>query len=513
MRTILLWLISLPLFFLGDNLDGALSGLSGECTIGVFSGKATADGRPMLWKNRDVSRAVQKFCYYEPSRDTDYLYSFIANSYAPDTAKVFMGLNEVGFGIINSNSYNLGDSLRDGIDDGDLIRMALERCRTLGDFEYLLDATARKGRKDCWNIGAVDAEGNAALYECSNYTFVKYDANDTAQTPDGIIIRATFGLSGTDEDRIGMERYKRACELAHSKDNDYPLDVEFVFRILTRDLANPIANPYPLPYNGRQNRRPPGFIYAQDVTINRENSQSIMVVRGTRPGEDPRLATLFCSIGQPVLTVCYPLWVLSGKIPEALYLGDETPMYTLVARHRTYLYPFIKDPGYLDSRYLVDSDSSGIYSHTLPLEREVIRRADDLIREWSVDMPRPDQIAEAQDELANYIFDSYSLIPFGKSDDAVPRAKDLPEIANYPNPFNASTTIQLIGFGRDERISVIVFDILGREVKAINVVSDDNRFAVWDGTDNHNSPAASGVYLIRAESSDRSAITKALLMK
>ena len=67
----------------------------GECTIGVFSGRATADGRPMLWKNRDVTNAVQKFCYFKPDNDTDSpRYAFIGNVYSEDTTRVFMGLND-----------------------------------------------------------------------------------------------------------------------------------------------------------------------------------------------------------------------------------------------------------------------------------------------------------------------------------------------------------------------------------------------------------------------------------
>jgi hypothetical protein len=37
--------------------------LRGDCTIGVFSGEVTSDGRPLLWKNRDVADANQRFIY------------------------------------------------------------------------------------------------------------------------------------------------------------------------------------------------------------------------------------------------------------------------------------------------------------------------------------------------------------------------------------------------------------------------------------------------------------------
>jgi hypothetical protein len=424
-----------------------------------------------------------------------------------------MGLNEVGFGIINSNSYNLGDNLYDGVNDGILLRMALERCRTLRDLEDLLDFTGEKGRRDCWNIGAFDAEGNAALYECSNRDYVKYDANDPEQAPDGIILRTTFSLSGAEENRVGLERYKRVCQLVHGRDNENPVDVEFVLQKLSRDLANPIADPYPLPYSGRQNNRQPGFIYSHGVTINRDNSRSCMVIRGVRPEEDPRLGTIFTSIGAPVVSLVYPLWVASCQIPSVLNFGIETAMYSLVSRHRANLYPHSKDPFYLDSRYLVGPDGDGIFSYTLPLEREVIKIADDYLTEWSDNYPSASVIVDAQNGLAEYIFDSYSQIPLGRPEREIRGSRSLPEIASYPNPFNARAYIRFSGFDGDDVVQISVYDILGREIKRFDNVNGIDGSIIWNGDDNRNRPVASGVYLIRATGSHNTAATKTLLMK
>lgn len=513
MKSALLKLAVLTLIFLGGGRPNPADTDYGECTIGVFSGRATADGRPMLWKNRDVLGAVQKFCYYRAPVDRDVYYSFIGNCYSDDTTKVYMGLNEVGFAVINSNSYNLGDSLRDGVDDGDLLRMALERCRTLEDLEDLLDLTSQKGRKDCWNIGALDASGHAALYECSNRSYVKFDVDDPEQAPDGIILRATFGLSGTDANRIGTERYKRAVHLVYGRKSDVPLDVRFVLETLARDLSNPIADPYPLPYNGSQNRREPGFIFTDGVSINRSVSRSVMVIRGNRPGEDPLLSTLFCSIGPPVLGVAFPLWVRSGHVPDPLNIGIETPMYSLVKLHRAELYPLLKDPEYLDSHYLVNDLGAGIFSYTLPLERNVIDSADAYVASWGENMPSPHEVDTRQEDLAEYIFEVYSSIPVGKSGGSTPESITLPTVANYPNPFNGRTTIHLTGFDSSRRVNVRIFDLLGREVTTMEISGGQSRFAVWDGRGEGGRPLASGVFLISAESEGRSATAKALLIK
>ncbi len=513
MKSFWLHIVIFLLVFCSDRLAFIPPPGLGECTIGVFSGSATVDGRPMLWKNRDVTDAVQKFCYFQPPRDADRpAYGFLGNVYSSDTNSVYMGVNEVGFAIINSNSYNLGDSLPDGINDGDLMRMALERCQTLQDFEALLDLTAEKGRKDCWNIGAFDARGNAALYECSNYEYVKFDANDPEDATNGVILRATFGLSGG-PNKVGIERYKRVNHLVHERVNEEPLDAEFILQVLSRDLANPIADPYPLPYTGMQNGRPEGFILTQMVTINRFLSRSCMVIRGTKPGEDPSLSTSFCTIGAPVVSVAFPLWVRARQVPPVLNMGLEVPMYTLTNRHRAHLYPSPKANVYINSLYLVNLDGGGFYSYTLPLERQAIEIAEEFVNEWNIVRPSPEEVEDAQMILARLVYETYLEIPIGYDDRFLPEIETQPEIASYPNPFNAQATIHINGFNDDEPIHINIYDLLGRQVRSLQAVGVGEDFAVWDGTDNYGRPLASGIYLIRAETSRNSAVTKSLLMK
>lgn len=513
MKSFWLHFVVLLLVFCSDRFAFLPPPGPGECTIGVFSGSATVDGRPMLWKNRDVNDGVQKFCYFQPPGDADRpAYGFLGNVYSSDTNAVYMGVNEVGFAIVNSNSYNLGDSLPDGVSDGDLMRMALERCQTLQDFEALLDLTAEKGRKDCWNIGAFDAEGNVALYECSNYGYVRFDANNPEHATNGVILRATFGLSGG-PNRVGIERYKRANHLVHERINEKPLDAGFVLQVLSRDLANPIADPYPLPYTGIQNGRPEGFILTRMVTINRFISRSCMVIRGTKPGEDPSLSTSFCILGVPVSSVAFPLWVRARQVPPVLNMGLEVPMYSSTNRHRAHLYPSPKASDYINSLYLVNLDSGGLYSYTLPLERQAMEIAEELVNHWNNDRPSPDEVADAQRILARLVFETYRDIPVGFDDGFLPEDETRPEIASYPNPFNARATIHINGFNDDEPIHISIYDLLGRRVRSLETVSAGEDFAVWDGTDNYGRPLASGIYLMRAETSGYSAVTKSLLIK
>lgn len=514
MKRYFLHFLLIPLIFFSDKYAFIPPADSGECTIGVFAGSATADGRPILWKNRDVTNDIQKFCYFEPrlpNSDTVF-FPYIGNVYSADTTKVYMGLNQAGFAIINANCYNLPDTLGRGIDDGELLRMALERCRTVSDFDHFLDNTVVKGRKDCWNVGVIDAHGGAALYECSNYTYTKYDASDPEQTPDGIIIRTTFAFSGNSH-RPSMNRYKRAHYLAHNPRGEAKLDVRYVLQIMSRDLFNFLDDPYPLPYTGQQNGMPPGFILSQDVTINRNVTRSVMVIRGVMPDEDPRLSTVFCTIGPPVISVAYPLWVSSRSVPVQLNFGEEVPMFTKVLQHRNNLYPLAKLPLYLDSGYLKNVHGTGLYDLILPLEDQAIDYADSCLKSWKNSIPNNAGVRDAQQDIANYIFSSYSQIPPVSTGIKQPEDYYTADISCYPNPFNSHTIIYLSGFGERAELSLEIFDILGRKVGEIPHISGPQNKITWDGRDFHGNQLPSGVYFVRAETDTFSRTVKTLLIK
>lgn len=514
MKAVILHSLVFLLVILNDRFTYVHPDDHGECTIAVISGSATADGRPLLWKNRDVTNDIQKFCYFEPRlphAETTF-YAFIGNVYSSDTNRVYMGVNEVGFAIINANCYNLPDSLARGIDDGELLRMALERCRSVEEFELFLNYTHIKGRKDCWNIGAIDANGGARMYECGNYSYEKYDASNPEDAPDGIIVRTTFALSGG-PNRPSMNRYKRAYKLAHERDNEQPLDVKYVLQTMSRDLFNYLDDPYPLPYTRQQNGRPPGFILSRDVTINRDITRSVMVFRGVAPGEDPRLSTAFSTIGPPVISVAYPLWVLSRRIPVQLNFGQQVPMFSRVLVHRQMLYPLQKEPLYLNSLYLKNDDGTGLFEYIFPLENQSIAMADSLLELWSAQIPTSAEMWEAQRSIALYVYSNYSEIPALMTGLEHPTGYATAEISCYPNPFNSSTVIYLSGFNSNSELSVKIYDLLGRQVRSFRGIQGSEFSISWDGKDDYANRLSSGVYFVRAETSEFSKTVKTLLIK
>ena len=73
------------------------------CTSAIISGKATPDGRPLMWKHRDTGEDNNRVDYIKGPK-----YNFIALINSPDMLpEAWCGTNEVGFSIMNTASYNL----------------------------------------------------------------------------------------------------------------------------------------------------------------------------------------------------------------------------------------------------------------------------------------------------------------------------------------------------------------------------------------------------------------------
>ncbi|MBT4944724.1 MAG: hypothetical protein HON27_00995, partial [Candidatus Marinimicrobia bacterium] len=105
-----------------------------SCTSAVVSGKATDDGRPLLWKHRDTGDVENKLVYIEGSK---YDFVGVANRVDTLSQQIWMGSNEAGFAIMNTASYNLNQGqVCDVPDDqeGLFMRAVLEVCADLDDF-------------------------------------------------------------------------------------------------------------------------------------------------------------------------------------------------------------------------------------------------------------------------------------------------------------------------------------------------------------------------------------------
>ena len=67
---------------------------------------------------------------------------------------------------------------------------------------------------------------------------------------------------------------------------------------------------------------------------------------------------------------------------------------------------------------------------------------------------------------------------------------------NFPNPFNAITTIRF-ALPEESMITLKIFDILGREIKTLVsgvICGPGTHFILWDGNDNFGKNVSTGVY-------------------
>jgi len=85
---------------------------------------------------------------------------------------------------------------------------------------------------------------------------------------------------------------------------------------------------------------------------------------------------------------------------------------------------------------------------------------------------------------------------------------------NYPNPFNATTTITYY-IPHQSRVTITIHDILGQDVVTlVDEVKPSGMFRVeWDGKNSGGDPAATGLYICSMKTGQFSQSTKLMLLK
>lgn len=296
-------------------LCGLLSADSGYCcTSAIFSGKVTADGRPIIWKNRD-SDSVHNRVEYVAACDT-VKYSFVYLSNSKDSPKeAWSGLNSAGFSIMNTVSYNIrqeGDDTPESLMDreGVVMYRALASCATLEDFERLLDNLDKPSGLET-NFGVIDACGGAAYYEVNNFSWVKYDVNDA---PEGYLIRSNYSFSGRLNEGKGYVRYDNASQLVKERlDSGAKIDVRFIIDGLSRSFYNSEFGQNPL-LDGNS-------FFIDRNFIPRKSSVAVTIVQGVNSMEDAAGCVFWCALGYPPTSVIAPMRVSEGSIP-AEFMGS-----------------------------------------------------------------------------------------------------------------------------------------------------------------------------------------------
>jgi PKD repeat protein len=356
-----------------------------ECTIAVVSGSLTTDGRPLLWKNRDTDYLDQEVRYFDDGYHGGYI--TVVSTGIDETSTAYIGVNDEGFSIMNANApdLNTGSPTSHGI----LMKLALQECGSVADFEALLNATA-DNRGHIWsNFGVIDRLGGAAIFETDDLDHVRYDAD----LEGGFVLRTNFsywGGGGPDS------RYDRAYELISSAVDSGQLDHRYIVQTVAKDIGGPPSLPC-------------GEWPTTDPAISKSRTQAAAVVHGVLPGEDPRLSTFWCSLGEPSCGVFVPLWSCAGTPPSEMSVpGQTAPMCAEIHVKELYCYSNLTGDTTIDTNALVGDDGlGGIQGYSLPLEIEAFDETAVKLADWRLVFPSAAEIAQFQTERTGRTFFYY----------------------------------------------------------------------------------------------------------
>lgn len=372
------------------------------CTTAIVSGKVTKSGRPLLLKHRDSGFEQNKLMFFE---DGKYKYIGLVNSEDKLGKEVWGGVNSEGFAIINSASYNLkpdSDTTKLMDKEGIVMKLALQECATIKDFENLL-LNMNKPLGVEANFGVIDAKGGAAYFETNNFTFNKIDANYLSVAPFGYLIRTNYSFVTDKNDGYGYIRYNTANELFYEAAMEDNLSVKFILQDVSRSLKHSLLN-VDLKKNIEVSESENKLILFQDF-IPRNSSCATILIEGVKPNESPELATLWTVLGFQLTSVAIPTWVKSGAELPKLLLADNSgnaPLCGKALKLKNELFPVKLGNGqnYINIPKLINKEKTGFLQKLKPLEDKIIEKTNSKLNEWRSKKQLP---KDEVDNLYNFL--------------------------------------------------------------------------------------------------------------
>lgn len=352
--------------------------MADACTSAIVSADASASGRPLLWKHRDTSTIDNKV-EYVPSKDGAYAYVALFNAADRNLEEAWTGMNEVGFAVMNTASYNIKDDNvpqkkmdREGL----VMTIALRSCRSVDDFEELLNSLPRPMGVEA-NFGVIDAAGNGAYFETNNDSYVKYDLKDA---PGGVLVRTNYSHSGRKGEGYGYVREANAehmiCPIIEHEGKISP---EFLTEEVSRSFYHDVRKEDALEGTER-------WAVDEDF-IPRYKSTATIVIEGISPVEDIDAVTpddiipqyiMWTGLGYPPCSEIVPVWCHINGVREDLRgtgPGGTSAMGNLVKKRRGEVFPPRKggNTKYIDLRVLKNPEGTGYLQTLVPKNRETYR--------------------------------------------------------------------------------------------------------------------------------------------
>jgi hypothetical protein len=355
----------------------------------------TSNGKPLLWKNRDADDLHNQLIF---CADGKYAYVGLVNKGDAAGMNIWAGTNSEGFCVMNAASYNL-EVDKDTKGEGAFMKLALQSCASVGDFQALLEKTNAGGRDVSANFGVIDAVGGACFFEAGAHAYKRFNADDPLLGGRGILVRTNYSESADLEKGTGFLRRDRAAGLLFALAKDNKLSSESLLGEVGRDQANEKIGSYPLTTPRKKGSA--SFAYTGD-SICRYDTASAVVFQGPAPGESAARTTAWVILGLPSGGVAVPVWVGAGEVPVEVSPGpDPAPLNALFTEVRKLLYP--DDRG--DQKKYVDLDSLinpqfGVRTALLVQEAANFRKVAAAEASWGDRAPNSSELSALQAAIA-----------------------------------------------------------------------------------------------------------------
>lgn len=397
--------VTLFIFFLAISFTCRVD----ACTSVIISGKYTADGKPIMWKHRDTSNEYNKLVYVRTGR---YEYISMVNTGEREYQDAWMGMNERGFCIMNTASYNLntGDDDEGKYSEGEIMGRALASCENLAEFEELLKSLDRPTGLES-NFGVIDASGGAAYYEVGDSTIRVIDVNDQSLAPLGFVVMTNYSFNGDPGEGQGYARYITAYNLFFQAAMQGDLTVEFILREAERNMVNGFTGIDLADLSTSEDEVK--MVHFRD-NIARRTSTSSAIFKGVRPGDDPGETMMWAIGGWPLATPAYPVWFNNEYILPSLLIAPEkenSPMCLSALQMKSESMPIKRGHGqdYININRVYNSGGSGYMQWIRPLEDKILNMTADIMDQSSMHRPSGEQIKELYREIDRLVLSTYEI--------------------------------------------------------------------------------------------------------
>lgn len=347
------------------------------CTSAIVGAELNPSGRPILWKHRDTSTIDNKVEYIAPSEE-GFGYVALFNASDKKLKEAWMGMNDIGFAVMNTASYNIKDDKvpeKDMDKEGLVMTKALRTCRTVDDFARLLETLPRPMGVEA-NFGVIDATGAGAFFETNNHSFVRYDLSDAK---DHILVRTNYSHSGRPNEGYGFVREANAnCLLS-----PYIEKGEVTPEVLTEEISRTfyhdgMGKDFTMSENHRL--KDEDFIprYKSTATIAIEGCKPVSNMLQVTPEFVAQEYIMWTGIGYPPVAEIRAVRCSQDGVDDGLRgtgvnghskLGDEAK------KKRDEVFKVTKRDKFIDLSKLYNAEGEGYAQQAIRRNKEVYRTA------------------------------------------------------------------------------------------------------------------------------------------